>query len=122
MQFQEDQSRTRIRINAWDKGTIKINGKQYQHNMLLSCNEIVELDVPAYDDLTEQFIEQICQLKPEVLLLGSGEKQCFPEPSLRAKAMSYGISIEVMDTMAACRTFTLLSGEGRNVYALLYMH
>ena len=121
MQFQEDQSRTRVRINAWDKGTITINGKPYQRDLVLSTEQIEPIEVPAFEQLNEDFIARLCELKPEVLLLGTGENQAFPDPSVRQKAMTYGISIEVMDTMAACRTFTLLNGEGRNVYALLYM-
>jgi uncharacterized protein len=58
-------------------------------------------------------------MAPEIVLVGSGRAFAFPDPSLLAPLYAAGIGVEVMDTRAACRTYNLLLGEGRNVIAAL---
>lgn len=55
----------------------------------------------------------------DVVLLGSGAKAAFLAPSMRAALKDMGLSVEVMDTGAACRTYNVLLGDGRKVGALL---
>ena len=59
------------------------------------------------------------ELAPEIVLLGTGAQFRFPEPALLAPLYKAGIGVEVMDTPAACRTYNILLGEGRNVVAAL---
>jgi uncharacterized protein len=55
----------------------------------------------------------------QILLLGLGRVMS-PMPSALRKALrSVGIALEPMDTGAACRTFNVLVGEGRQVAAAL---
>ena len=61
----------------------------------------------------------IFEMKPEVVLLGTGAKQVFLPPQLMMQFYNKGIGIEVMTTDAACRTFNVLVSEGRNVLAAL---
>lgn len=55
----------------------------------------------------------------EILLVGSGERGFVLPPSARQKLRGICSSIEVMDTGAACRTFNVLTAEGRKVGAAL---
>ena len=43
----------------------------------------------------------------------------FPSPAWLAPLIAKRIGVETMDTMAACRTYNILSGEGRKVIAAL---
>ena len=52
-------------------------------------------------------------------IIGTGSTFTFPEPQLLAPLRNAGIGVEVMDTPAACRTYNILLGEGRNVVAAL---
>ena len=61
----------------------------------------------------------IVEMRPEIVFLGSGAAFRFPEPALLAPLYRAGIGVEVMDTPAACRTYNILMGEGRNVVAAL---
>ena len=54
-------------------------------------------------------------LEPEIVILGTGERQVFPEPSLFAAVAGRGVGLEVMDNGAACRTYNVLLAEGRRV-------
>ena len=55
----------------------------------------------------------------DILLIGSGERQAFLKPAIRAAIRERGPVVEVMDTGAACRTYNLLLAEGRQVAAAL---
>ena len=55
------------------------------------------------------------------LLLGTGARQRFPHPSLLRPLASARIGFEVMDTHAACRTYSILVSEGRKVAAALFV-
>ena len=56
-----------------------------------------------------------------VLLLGTGQRQVFPNAAFGARFLQAGVGFEVMDTGAACRTFNVLVGEQRQVVALLLL-
>jgi len=55
----------------------------------------------------------------EILLLGCGRRMAMVPPALRAALKQAGIVIDAMDTGAACRTYSVLLGEGRRVAAAL---
>jgi uncharacterized protein len=57
--------------------------------------------------------------RPEVLLLGTGERLVWPDPEVRQAAREAGIGLEAMDSRAAARTWNVLAEEGRLVAALL---
>jgi len=61
----------------------------------------------------------VLALRPEVLLIGTGPRQVFPDRALLAPLHAARVGFEVMDTAAACRTYNVLVGEGREVAAAL---
>ncbi|GHU14188.1 hypothetical protein FACS189441_3260 [Betaproteobacteria bacterium] len=64
--------------------------------------------------------EKIRVFGADVALLGTGVKQHFPAaPTLLAPLLAQGISLEIMNTPAACRTYNLLATEGRKVLVAL---
>ena len=64
-----------------------------------------------------------CDLLPllaldvEILLVGTGPIQQIPSPSVYRDFVDKGMSIEFMDSAAACRTYNILVGEQRRVGA-----
>jgi uncharacterized protein len=67
--------------------------------------------------LDEGHVENVLELKPELVLLGTGTRQQFPPAAFMAGFLRRGIGIEVMDNAAAARTYDLLASEGRRVVA-----
>lgn len=64
--------------------------------------------------------EKIRSFGADVALLGTGAKQHFPaSPALLAPLLAQGISLEIMNTPAACRTYNLLAAEGRKALVAL---
>lgn len=58
-------------------------------------------------------------MQPELIIFGSGGRLRFPPPAFLATLMKLRIGVETMDTLAACRTYNILAGEGRHVLAAL---
>lgn len=57
----------------------------------------------------------------ELVLFGSGHRLRFVSPAWTASLSARRIGFETMDTLAACRTYNILSSEGRKVMALLLL-
>jgi len=55
----------------------------------------------------------------DVLLLGTGRTQVFPNLEIRNAFSAAGLGLEPMDTGAACRTYNVLLAEHRRVAAAL---
>ena len=55
----------------------------------------------------------------DLLILGTGHRQELPTPEVRRAFADAGVSLESMDTGAACRTYNVLLAEGRPVGAAL---
>lgn len=82
---------------------------------------------PQY--LEGDVFEWVLQLAPclleaqaEVILIGTGNRLRFPVISHRQKLCESGLThLEWMDTAAACRTYNVLTGEGRRVAGLFWI-
>lgn len=72
-----------------------------------------------FDELTEEHFTLLAATKPELVLFGSGTRLRFPPPAYMRQLMQKRIGLETMDTLAACRTYNILAGEGRQVIAAL---
>ncbi len=57
--------------------------------------------------------------KPELVLIGTGEKMQLIPSALRQALEAAGVGYDAMDTGAAARTYNVLLIEGRQVSALL---
>ncbi len=88
--------------------------------IVVSANEVMtNWPVVAPDDLNESRLDQILELEPEIVLIGTGSKQVFPPPELMVYLYSRNVGVEIMTTDAACRTFNVLVSEQRKVVAAL---
>jgi uncharacterized protein len=72
-----------------------------------------------FEDLTEEHFTQLAATQPELVIFGSGTRLRFAPPAFMRALMQRRIGIETMDTLAACRTYNILAGEGRRVIAAL---
>ena len=122
MRFTQDPGASANLIRAYGGGELRIHDQVYRNAMIVSASTIELLpDVHVMEDLTRLDPARILALEPELVLLGTGQRQIFPAATLRARYLSAGIGFEVMDTGAACRTFNVLVGEQRRVVALLML-
>jgi uncharacterized protein len=107
-------------ITGYGDGYIEINRAPYSHAVLLSSDgEILEWAVTSFDALSPADFTQMASLKPELIIIGTGKRQRFPKPELLKTLIEAKIGFEIMDSQAACRTYNILVGEGRQVLLAL---
>ena len=101
---------------------VRLGVVEYRDNVLVTPERIVTgWTAGGFDTLSEADFAALAELKPEVVLLGTGASLRFPHPRLTRALTDAGIGVEVMDTPAACRTFNILAAEGRRVVAAVIL-
>ena len=107
-------------VQACTEEEIIVRDHVIRGSVILTAAEIV-FDWPptSIEDLIPHHLQAVLQLKPDVILLGTGKRQVFPDAEVLAAVRTAGVGLEVMDTRAACRTYNVLVQEGRSVAAAL---
>ena len=98
---------------------VAINNVRYEECMVVTPQAVTEWTVTAFDQLTGADFGFIGELKPDVVIFGTGAAQRFPRPELARALAATGTGVEVMDSRAACRTYNILAAEGRKVVAAI---
>ena len=120
MKLHLSQNSIRNTFTAYGPGYVAVNGVRHESSLVVLPDRIVEnWDVQSFETLVQGDIEALALLKPELVLLGTGDALRFPDTRLMARLAAAGIGTEVMDTRAACRTYNILAEEGRYVAAAL---
>ena len=109
-------------VQACSDSEVRVGDRALRASCILSARHI-EAGWPPRDvaSLTAQHLDAVLALDPEVILLGTGARQRFPDASVLRPALERSVAVEVMDTRAACRTYNLLVQEGRRVAAALIL-
>ena len=115
-----DSTEGRNAFTGYGEGYVEVNRARHSASLVVAPGRLIT-DWPAasVDAITADHLAAIVELAPEVVLLGTGRQFRFPEAAVLAPLYKAGIGVEVMDTPAACRTYNILLGEGRNVVAAL---
>lgn len=120
MELNLDTGEGHYQIRAYTKDFIQINEQKICHSLIVMPDKLINPWSPhTITDLTTEDLQIIIDLQPSIVLLGSGENLAFPHPQLLNTFYQQKIGIEVMNNGAACRTYTVLMSEGRNVAAAL---
>jgi len=121
MKFAEDHNEANYKITGYEKQGIKINDRLFQQSLIVSPSTLIAEWKPSeIMQLSAADLDPIYELKAEIILLGTGNKQCFPNADVLKQLAKMQIGFEIMDTQAACRTFNIIMSEGRNVVAGLF--
>jgi uncharacterized protein len=95
-----------------------VNDRRLTTSFILAPDALIEdWPVAAVGLLTPELLQPLLDLGPEVIVLGSGERQAFAPTITQAACLQAGVGFEVMNNAAAARTFNVLAGEGRRVVA-----
>lgn len=109
-------------IRSYAPGEVRIGETVIRGSCLITKDRIVGDWRPrTAAELTLDDLQPVIEMKPEVVVIGSGPRQEFPAPEVLGAVLSRGIGCEVMDTGAACRTYNILASEGRTVVAALLL-
>lgn len=105
-------------LRAADGRSAKVNDRVLVRSFILSPSTLQEDWAPSdIAALTPEDLAPLLALQPEVILLGTGDRQIFPSAAVLAAGLTRGVGIEVMTNAAAARTFNVLAGESRRVVA-----
>ncbi|MDH4104893.1 MAG: Mth938-like domain-containing protein [Gammaproteobacteria bacterium] len=107
-------------IRSYGPGQLRIGETSHATSVIVNASVVIAPWRPtAAIELTTADLEPLLGLGPEVVLLGTGARQQFPDAQVLRLLYEQRIGVEVMDTSAACRTYNVLVTEGRNVAAAL---
>lgn len=108
-------------FTGYGDGFVELNkSMRYERSIVVLPDAVMEdWGTSGFDGLQTADFERLAALEPGVLLLGTGLQQRFPAAALLRPLMTAGIGFEIMDMRAACRTYNILTGEGRRVAAAL---
>jgi len=122
MKIEREQAEGRNMFTGYGAGYVEVNRTRYTESLVVGAEQLVtNWPLASVDALAADHFAAVMEMKPEIVLIGTGATFVFPEPGRLAPLRSAGIGVEVMDTPAACRTYNILLGEGRNVVAALIL-
>ena len=107
-------------VRGYSEAGVRIDDQLYATSVVVNATTVIESWRPrSIGEVNETDLQPVLELRPEVLLVGTGRRQVFPAPEVLAWLYRARVGFEIMDTGAACRTYNVLVGEGRNVAAAL---
>ena len=109
-------------ITSYGPGWIKIAQRKINNPCVVTRTTLTTDSLPSnITNLGMQNIEPIVSMSPEVVIIGTGEKQLFLDQKISSILTNQRIGVEYMDTAAACRSFNILLAEERSVVGIFYM-
>jgi len=107
-------------IHGYGDGGFRVTHQRYKGDLVLFPRTAIEWKVPDLETLCLADLGPVLgDTPPALLLLGAGEAPQSQLSQLAAELKDKGISLELMSTPAACRTWNVLMTEGREAAAVL---
>ena len=121
MKIQPDVIRVQA-ISGYGPGWIGVGNEKITVSVVIgSRGERFNWACNRFEDLTEEHFAQLAAMDTDLIVFGSGDRIRFPKGSWIKPLIDKQTGIETMDTQAACRTYNILAGEGRNVAVALLL-
>ena len=118
MQLNLERPDYRYFLRGADGRAALVNDRRLERSFIIAPDTLIEA-WPVGDArlLSPVDLDPLIALNPELVVLGTGATQVFPQAAVLAACLTRGIGIEVMTNAAAARTYSVLAGEGRRVVA-----
>lgn len=110
-------------IESYGPGGFRVSGQRFSGAILVLPRRTIDWPVAGLSAVDAACLGEIAAEQPEieVFLLGCGDRAGLLTAAQRRDLRdSLGLSVDVMDTGAACRTYSVLLAEGRPVAAGLF--
>lgn len=104
-----------IFVKRYTTDEITLNTNSYSHSLMIHGDQALPWPVKNIHDLSIKTVQMLTKFHPALIILGTGEKQFFPEHAVLTPIYEAHIGLEIMTSEAACRTYNILADEGRNV-------
>lgn len=109
-------------IDAYGKGGFRFGDMSHRGSILCLPSGVYAWEVASFADVTEASLAPVLAERAEgieFLLIGTGAKHQIVPDTLRWPFRAAGISVDAMDTGAACRIYNIMLAERRPVAAAL---
>jgi len=112
----------RMVLDAYGNGGFVIAQQRHSGNIIVRPDQVAALTVQTFDQLNLDHLGFLWATGADIdlLLIGCGPAMAYIPDDLRAGLKAHGITVEGMDTGAACRTYNVLLSEERRVAAVLF--
>jgi len=119
--YMEQQEGDYLLVEAYGDEGFRFLGRRVEGSVLVTGGGFFPVGAKTLAEVTRADISEITDPneRPEILLVGTGEKMALPPANVREMLQDIGTGYELMDTGAAARTFNVLRMEDRRVAALL---
>ena len=122
MKFIQEIRPTLNMVTGYAPGEVQIGPRQFRGPLALSADQLLHpWPAAPVEALNLEHFAPLLVWQPEILLLGTGERQQCPPAALMAALLARRIGFEVMDARAACRTYNVLVSESRPVVLALVL-
>lgn len=119
MQLTKQSNLSQFNLSRYEPGLFIINEEAYHHSLLISSRFCRAWEPLRANCITQESWDDILALRPELVIIGTGEQALTLAPQLLEPLIVNKIRFEVMNTASAARTFHLLVSEGRSVIGAL---
>ncbi|PCJ39170.1 MAG: hypothetical protein COA81_10870 [Alphaproteobacteria bacterium] len=121
MEFKEVTSQDETAISAYGDGGFRIGEQRSSGSILLTPKGYYPWTATDVSSITLESLQRVIDQKSDIdiLLIGMGATMVFLNKDLRTALQSKNISVDIMATGAAARTYNILLAEGRKVSAAL---
>lgn len=92
-----DENNSLYQIRSYQPGAIQINNLTLTTSVIISPNKLIEHWAPQEaSELTTAALTIVAELKPDVVLIGTGSELILLPPALYGDLINQGIGVEVM--------------------------
>ena len=116
MKLHSTQTQQYQTVTGYEDDWVEINAQRFSHSLVVLPESVPQpWQVKDFEDLQPSDFELLGSMKPDLVILGTGQRQRFASARLTAQLMAQRVGVEWMDNQAACRTYNILMAEGRKV-------
>ncbi|MBE9516687.1 MAG: hypothetical protein IME93_06880 [Proteobacteria bacterium] len=108
-------------ISAVEDDHIRVHDQKFTRSLIISTNTLHDWAVSDANEMDALLLQPLLDLKPEIIVIGTGPTHIFPSHSSLRLLIEAGVGYELMTTTAACRTYNVLLAEDREVVAGLIL-
>ena len=109
-------------IRHYHPGLLRLRNSAHEESLIITPRGGARPWGPQeFADLRTEHLAQLLTLdpRPELILLGTGETQHFPSREMMAPLINANVGVEVMTSIAACRTWNIVLSENRQAAAAI---
>ncbi len=122
MDIQPENTDSRQTVTACQDRETVINGTLYHGSLIVMPGmKPLPWHVKSFSKLTPDALLALKEYRPDMVLLGTGQKTRHLPENWIFSLLDNGIVIECMNNRAACGTYNMMLAEGRNALLAILM-